>query len=95
MPKVTFRPAGMSGEVEKGVSLLEAAFQLGADLNHVCGGRAACSTCRVIIVEGAEALAEVGTDERDRMALEFLEPPTRLACQARILGDVVVTIPED
>lgn len=95
MPKVTFQPGGRSGEVEPGVSLLEAAFQLGVEVNHVCGGSAACSTCRVIVIAGAGALAEVGTDERDRMALEFLEPPTRLACQARVLSDVVVTIPDE
>lgn len=95
VPKITFQSVGVSGEVEGGISLLEAAFQLGVDLNHVCGGSAACSTCRVEVLNGLSALTEIGSDERDRMGLEFLEPPYRLACQARILGDVVVRIPDE
>ncbi len=94
MPRVTFHPRGVSGEVEPGATLLEAAFQLGVEVNHVCGGSAACSTCRVVVAEGLSALSRIGEDERARMELEFLEPPSRLACQARIMGDVVVTVPD-
>lgn len=95
MPQVTFHPPGISGGVPEGSSLLEAAEMLGVPLNHVCGGNASCSTCRVHVVEGWDLLTGIEDEEKGILEREWLDPPYRLACQARVKGDVVVTIPPD
>ncbi len=96
MPRVTFLHSdGRSGEVDENTSLLDAAKELGFRLNHDCGGNASCTTCRVEVQTGQEHLSEIDFDEQDLLDREALtEPWHRLACQARVLGDVVVRVPE-
>ncbi len=96
MPRVTFlHPEGKSGEVDLNTSLLGAAKALGFPLNHDCGGNASCTTCRVEVQVGGEHLSEIDFDEQDLLDREALhEPWHRLGCQARVLGDVVVRVPE-
>lgn len=96
MPRVTFlHPEGKSGEVAANMSLLEAAMELGFPLTHDCGGNASCTTCRVEVQTGGENLSEIDFDEQDLLDREALtEPCHRLGCQSRILGDVVVRVPE-
>lgn len=96
MPKVTFlHPEGKSGEVKAGLTLLEASEVLGFSLHHDCGGNASCTTCRVEVQGGSDHLSEIDFDEQDLLDREALsEPWHRLGCQARVLGDVVVRVPE-
>ncbi|RMH05098.1 MAG: (2Fe-2S)-binding protein [Nitrospirae bacterium] len=96
MPRVTFlHPEGKSGEVPDNVTLLEAAELLGFPLKHECGGNASCSTCRVEVIMGGDHLSEIDFDEQDLLDREALtEPYHRLGCQARVLGDVIVQVPE-
>jgi ferredoxin, 2Fe-2S len=97
MPRVTFlHPDGKSGEVPAELSLLEAAEQLGFPLNHDCGGNASCTTCRIDVIAGGENLSDIDFDEQDLLDREALtEPYHRLGCQARVLGDVIVQVPEE
>ena len=96
MPRVTFLHYGeTSGDVDLNMSLLEAAKALGLPLNHDCGGNASCTTCRVEVQAGLNQLSEIDFDEQDLLDREALrEPWHRLGCQARVLGDVVVRVPE-
>ena len=96
MPKVVFLPEGKSGEVPEGITLLEAAAVLGVELNQECGGVSSCSTCRVKIAEGygiTPLLSEIEIDERECLEREQLDGNYRLACQARVRGDVTVVVP--
>jgi 2Fe-2S ferredoxin len=97
MPRVTFlHPDGKSGEVSADLSLLEAAEHLGFPLPHDCGGNASCTTCRVDVIIGGDNLSEIDFDEQDLLDREALtESYHRLGCQARILGDVIVQVPEE
>ena len=96
MPLVTFlHPKGRSGTVPRNTTLLDAAKELGFPLNHDCGGNASCTTCRVEVQQGAEHLSEIDFEEQDLLDREALsEPWHRLGCQAKVLGDVVVRVPE-
>ena len=96
MPHVTFiHPEGKSGEVPENVTLLEAADVLGFPLNHDCGGNASCTTCRVDVAVGEDHLSEIDFEEQDLLDREALtESYHRLGCQARVLGDVIVQVPE-
>lgn len=96
MPRVTFlHHEEWSGEVDTNTSLLDAAKALGLPLNHDCGGNASCTTCRVEVEAGSEHLSEIDFDEQDLLDREALSDSRhRLACQARVLGDVVVRVPK-
>ena len=96
MPRVTFMHSqGKSGEVEANLTVLEAAKALGFPLNHDCGGNASCTTCRVEVQLGEENLSEIDFEEQDLLDREALsESWHRLGCQARVLGDIIVRVPE-
>ena len=51
----------------------------------VCGGRARCSTCRVQVVSGIEALAPPNAAERATLSSIRAPADTRLACQIRVV----------
>jgi 2Fe-2S ferredoxin len=104
VPKVTFLPAGKTFEFESGSlpykghgkpeSLLDIAMNYGFHLEHACGGNCACTTCHVVVKEGAEHLSEMDDDEIDRVETAAdSQVNSRLGCQAVVTGDVVVEIP--
>jgi 2Fe-2S ferredoxin len=103
--KVTFLPKNVTVEVDdekypladhgKPGSLLDIALANEIPLEHNCGGSCACTTCHVIVREGAENLSEMQADEEDRLDMaEGLTIRSRLGCQAVVRGDVTVEIPE-
>ncbi len=73
--------------VPGGNSLLDAALAAGIPLMHLCGGNARCSTCRVLVLDGADDLTPPN-DREKRLKDKMLFPPdVRLACQTRATGD--------
>ena len=75
-------------EIEADTSLLDACDAHGIPMDSACGGFAACNSCRVTVLDGADALTP-RLDEEDA----FLDrDDQRLGCQARILGDVRVRL---
>jgi 2Fe-2S ferredoxin len=102
--KVTFLPSNRTVEVDDASypladhgrpgSLLDIALAHDIHLEHNCGGSCACTTCHVIVREGADNLSEMEPDEEDRLDMaEGLTIRSRLGCQAVVRGDVVVEIP--
>jgi ferredoxin, 2Fe-2S len=93
MPKVTFMPQGKSFEVAAGSTILVSAIQNGLQLRHDCT-EAICGTDRVKIVSGGEHLSE--KTENEELTLEMMNaaPEDRLACVARVMGDVMIELPE-
>ena len=49
---VVFTPSGKRGRFPVGTPLLQAARTLGVDVDSVCGGRALCGRCQVLVMEG-------------------------------------------
>ncbi|MUL36853.1 2Fe-2S iron-sulfur cluster-binding protein [Gloeocapsopsis dulcis] len=60
-----------------------------------CDGRGMCSTCHVYIKEGMESLSPLNRREKRTLeAIATAQPNSRLACQARVMGEgVVIEIP--
>lgn len=95
MAKIIFRDQGITMEVQRGTSILEAALEQGIMLYHTCGGNASCSTCRVLVLKGTENLSLIETAEAQVLDAFDLKPPYRLGCQAQVLkGEVEVEIPK-
>lgn len=106
MPRVTYIIDGEATTVEfergqlpysnhgKPESFLDVAKHFGVPLEHACGGNCACTTCHVIVREGAQNLSEMDEEEADRLDTAWdLTPHSRLGCQAVIAGDVVCELP--
>ncbi len=92
---VRVEPLGAELELRRGESLIEAAWREGYHWPTVCFGRAECTACNVLVVEGAEHLSEVGPEEAP--ALERLRSSglrnlasRRLACRLEAEGPATV-----
>ena len=102
--QVVFTPSGKRGMIASGKSVLEAAQQLGVDLDTVCGGRGICDRCQVDqslgefakfgIHSKAEHLSTQTASEKAFFA-EGTPQTRRLGCQAKLLGDTVIDIPPE
>jgi len=104
-PLVVFTPSGRRGHFKRGTQLLQAARELGVDLDSVCGGRGICTRCQVRIGDGEFAKHGIHssndhltplTDAEERQRESgLLKENRRLSCQVRIGGDLVVDVPEE
>ena len=102
---VVFTPSGRRGRFQTGTTVLQAAQELGVDIDSVCGGRAICGRCQVLLSEGSfpkhgieSNLANLSAHsdselEYDRQ--QSLAQGRRLGCSTKILGDVVIDVPAD
>jgi adenylate cyclase len=70
-------------------TILEACISAQVPLFHVCGGHAKCSTCRVLVMSGAEYLGPPSEKERQLQALLHFPAGVRLSCQTRLTGGPV------
>jgi len=104
--RLVFTPSGKRGDFPLGTPVLQAARTLGVDLDSVCGGRGICGRCQVLCSEGefskhgiksdlAHLTAYAEVEERYERIKGEMKPGRRLGCQAKLLGDVVIDIPED
>jgi len=103
--KVIFQPSGRRGAVAGGASLKEASRQLGVDIEGICGDAGTCGKCKVRIEQGFFGKYRIKSDRNHLSSLteaeskllneSEIEGGYRLACQARIRGDVAVYIPEE
>ena len=79
--------------VREGETLLERLLKDGVDIAHDCGGKLACSSCRVVVREGLEALAPASEDELDLLdRAGAAGRGARLACQANGAGELSIQI---
>jgi uncharacterized 2Fe-2S/4Fe-4S cluster protein (DUF4445 family) len=106
---IVFTPSGRRGQITSGTTLLEAARQLGVGIESICGGRMTCNKC-LVQVESGPLGRTGGSDALRRSSPAHLSPPQpdearllqtlaldngRLACQAKIQGDLLIYVPED
>ena len=101
--KIVFTPSGRQGQVAKGTNLLQAARQLGVDIDSVCGGRAMCGRCQIDVGEGqfakhgltssAASLSAASASEARYAEKRGLPDSRRLACQCSVEDNLVVDVP--
>ena len=108
LPKLTFRIRGSknpspdqgptsvsthSVDVQSGTSVLTAAYSCGVLIPTICGGFAKCRACMVKIPPAStHAVPPAADDELRMLRTEDAAKGFRLACQARVLADVLVEI---
>ncbi|MBD9495174.1 MULTISPECIES: ASKHA domain-containing protein [unclassified Ensifer] len=104
-PLVLFMPSGKRGRFPVGTPVLDAARKLGVYVESVCGGRATCGRCQIVVQEGNFAkhkivssndhISEKGAKEDRYEKIRGLPDGRRLSCSAQILGDLVIDVPQD
>lgn len=76
-------------------SLLHHVLHASIDWLHSCGGKGNCTTCRAVVIAGADNLAPPTMVELQYRRRGLLTDRERLACQTIVNGDVVVRVPDD
>src|ERR1700682_4926515 len=93
-PPMLAHAGGRSVPILPGATVLETLRENGIAHASVCGGRARCTTCRILVTKGLERLPAASGLEA--VALERIggTPGMRLACQIRPVADIgVVRLP--
>lgn len=75
-----------------GLTVLEMFRRFGIPHAALCGGRARCATCRVLVLDGAEKLPPPGPNEARLLRRIAAPERVRLACQIRPRDDMQVQI---
>ncbi len=98
-------PSGRRGRVQRGTNLLEAARQLGVEIESICAGRQTCGKCQISVEAGhfpKHALTSspehlTAPDGREAKYLDQheLPPGRRLACACEVQGDLLIVVPEE
>jgi 2Fe-2S ferredoxin len=91
--EVHFWPDNKKIAVRPGTTLLDAGRKAKVHIRTRCGAKAACLMCKVK-VSNPSGLAPMNVNERLKLGSQADEG-FRLACQARVIGSVQVTLPED
>jgi len=92
MSKILFLPDQKDIEVDKGITIMEAAQKAGVYINSLCGGNGVCGRCKVQ-VSGDMVLAD--KDSISLLSKDEIKEGYVLACQARIDHDMEIVIPPE
>ena len=93
MASVTFLPTGLRVACADGESVFEVGRRAGVAISTACVGQATCGRCRVKIIEGEPHVTPLNAAEKKHLGNVYFITKTRLACQTRVSGDVVVELP--
>ncbi|MBW1979777.1 MAG: DUF4445 domain-containing protein [Deltaproteobacteria bacterium] len=91
--RLTFDPPGISRTVPVGKSIIEAADGLDIPIRSDCGGKGLCAKCWVV-AEPAANLSPLTEPELDVFTPAEIKQSYRLACQAKVAGNVNIRIPK-
>jgi adenylate cyclase len=83
-------PSGRTMPIRVGASVLETLRENGIPHAALCGGRARCTTCRVLVTKGLDQLPAAFGLEADALARIGATQGMRLACQIRPSADISV-----
>lgn len=103
-PMVIFVPSGRRGRVSPGISVLDAARQMGVEIESICGGRLTCGKCKVRIEDGVFQKHGIvsrpdhvtpANDDEKAFLKRLGDDEHRLSCSTCIQDDVLVYLPEE
>ncbi|MEL6450624.1 MAG: adenylate/guanylate cyclase domain-containing protein [Pseudomonadota bacterium] len=74
---------GPTVRAARGQTVLETSVASGVPHAALCGGRGRCTTCRIVVEDGRDALPPPSEAEQRSLAAVGAPPHTRLACQVQ------------
>lgn len=104
--RLILMPSGRQGDVPHGTTVLDAARALGVEIESICSGRLTCGKCQIAPEDGQFAKHAISSSaghlsppddaERAFAAAHGIDlSQRRLSCVARVIGDVLMTVPEE
>jgi len=78
-----------SFKIEEDQTILQASLEAGIPHYHACGGKARCSTCRIVVQEGKEKLFPPNKAELKLREQKKFPDNVRLACQTKVTASDV------
>lgn len=93
MPKVTITTDDLTIDVADNYAMIDMCEDHETSILFGCRD-GACGACMIRVKEGKDNLSKMEDDERDFLETMAAEEDERLACQCRVLGDVVVEVSE-
>ncbi len=96
MPWVRVEPTGLRFECATGDTVMEGANAAGYYWPEGCPRNGECTNCAMGVIAGIGRLSPMGRYERANLVRQrgrtsVEDPRLRLACQAHVEGDIVVT----
>ncbi len=89
MKEVKFRGSD-SVQIKTELRVLDAILAKQVDVMMLCGGQGICATCHVYVTRNPQDLTPPTAREKNTLALlSGAQPNSRLACQAKVIGDGV------
>ena len=94
--RIRIEPSGLELLAAEGETVMDAALRHGLQWPTVCGGNGTCRTCYLVVVGGGEHFLPAEPGEAQAITeitrtFGRRAEPVRLACQAHVAGDVVVS----
>jgi adenylate cyclase len=89
-PPMLSHPNGRAVPILPGATVLETLRENRIAHAAVCGGRARCTTCRVLVTKGLDSLPAPSGLEAKALSRIGATPGMRLACQIRPTADIAV-----
>ena len=88
-------PLGTETAIKTNDNLLSGLLKNDLNIARECGGRGMCSTCHIYVKDGMESLSPMNRREKRTLGvITTCKVNSRLACQARVIGEgVVVELP--
>ncbi len=92
---VKLDPINIETSIKTNDNLLSGLLNNELNVLRECGGRGMCATCHIYIKEGMESLSPLSRREQRTLGtITSCNMNSRLACQARVIGEgVVVELP--
>lgn len=90
MPTIRFTKNLPEIQADSDEILMTALLRGGLPVASSCHGDGVCAKCRVRVVDGDQNLSPIEPPEARLRQRNRYAPDARVACQARVLGDVTV-----
>ncbi|PSB12076.1 (2Fe-2S)-binding protein [Pleurocapsa sp. CCALA 161] len=92
---VRLDPFGTNTAIATNTNLLSVLMKNDVEVTQECGGRGICATCHVYIRQGEDSLSPLTKREQRTLgSITSCNVNSRLACQARVIGEgVIVELP--
>ncbi|MCS7229387.1 MAG: 2Fe-2S iron-sulfur cluster-binding protein [Candidatus Kryptonium sp.] len=91
MPVLNLHKLNIELNCHYGETIFDVAIRNSVPLAESCGGSKICGHCRVVVIQGAENLSKPDSEEAKLMQEKKFLDNERLACSAKIYGDVKIT----
>lgn len=92
--KVKFLPQNVEYDIELNETVLHLAQRNDLHIQSVCKGLPSCAECRIQIKEGENNVPPPSSKELSLIGTAYYVDQSRLSCQLRCFGDVVVDLSE-